>query len=100
MSKVITHSLLLILTSTYLKLENITDYMINLERILELDGVKAFIFWVQLPSVSVVGDFNFWTQGEHLLQVRWDSSGIWEGFIPNVEKGVLINTRYNLITVE
>jgi 1,4-alpha-glucan branching enzyme len=50
--------------------------------------------------VSVVGDFNFWTQGEHLLQVRWDSSGIWEGFIPNVEKGVLINTRYNLITVE
>jgi 1,4-alpha-glucan branching enzyme len=30
---------------------------------------------------------RFWTQGEHLLQVRWDSSGIWEGFIPNVEKG-------------
>jgi 1,4-alpha-glucan branching enzyme len=76
--------------------------MINLN-LLELDGVKGVYFAVWAPtahSVSVIGDFNFWTQGEHLLQVRWDSSGIWEGFIPNVEKGVLINTRYNLITVE
>ena len=38
-------------------------------------------------SVSVVGDFNYWIQGEHQLQVRWDSSGIWEGFIPGLEKG-------------
>jgi hypothetical protein len=49
MSKVITHSLLLILTSTYLKLENITDYMINLAHLLELDGVKAFILFVPTP---------------------------------------------------
>jgi 1,4-alpha-glucan branching enzyme len=33
-----------------------------------------------------VGDFNF-GQKEHQLEVRWDSSGIWEGFIPNIEKG-------------
>ena len=47
-------------------------------------GVKGVYFAVWAPtahSVSVVGDFNFWKQGEHLLQVRWDSSGIWEGFI-------------------
>jgi 1,4-alpha-glucan branching enzyme len=91
MSKVITHSLF-------------TDFDIDLFKagkhyrlyeklgahLIELDGVKGVYFAVWAPSahaVSVVGDFNFWTQGEHLLQVRWDSSGIWEGFIPNVEKG-------------
>jgi 1,4-alpha-glucan branching enzyme len=31
----------------------------------------------------------FWTQGEHQLEVRWDSSGIWEGFIPNIEQGTI-----------
>jgi 1,4-alpha-glucan branching enzyme len=91
MSTVITHSLF-------------TDFDIDLFKagkhyrlyeklgahLLELDGVKGVYFAVWAPtahSVSVVGDFNFWTQGEHLLQVRWDSSGIWEGFIPNIEKG-------------
>ncbi len=58
--------------------------------LIEVDGVKGVYFAVWAPSaqtVSVVGDFNYWTQGEHQLQVRWDSSGIWEGFIPNIEKG-------------
>ena len=57
---------------------------------IEVKGVKGVYFAVWAPSaksVSVVGDFNFWIQGEHLLHVRWDSSGIWEGFIPNVEVG-------------
>ena len=56
----------------------------------EVNGVKGVYFAVWAPSaksVSVVGDFNFWIQGEHLLHVRWDSSGIWEGFIPHVEVG-------------
>ncbi len=58
--------------------------------LIEVDGVKGVYFAVWAPSarsVSVVGDFNYWIQGEHNLQVRWDSSGIWEGFIPGVEKG-------------
>jgi 1,4-alpha-glucan branching enzyme len=58
--------------------------------LLEVDGVKGVYFAVWAPSarsVSVVGDFNYWIQGEHQLQVRWDSSGIWEGFIPGIEKG-------------
>jgi 1,4-alpha-glucan branching enzyme len=62
MSKVITHSLLLILTSTYLKLENITDYMINLERTIRVRWCKGVYFAVWAPtahSVSVIGDFNF-----------------------------------------
>ncbi|WP_309640315.1 1,4-alpha-glucan branching protein GlgB [Flavobacterium sp.] len=56
----------------------------------EVDGVKGVYFAVWAPSarsVSVVGDFNYWIQGEHQLNVRWDASGIWEGFIPGVEKG-------------
>ena len=58
--------------------------------ITEVDGVEGTYFAVWAPSakmVSVVGDFNFWLEGEHQLNVRWDASGIWEGFIPNVGKG-------------
>ncbi|MBL0738047.1 1,4-alpha-glucan branching protein GlgB [Flavobacterium sp. GN10] len=58
----------------------------------EVNGVKGVYFAVWAPtaqSVSVVGDFNYWTQGEHNLNVRWDSSGIWEGFIPDISKGAL-----------
>ena len=55
-----------------------------------VDGVEGTYFAVWAPSakmVSVVGDFNFWLEGEHQLNVRWDASGIWEGFIPDVGKG-------------
>jgi 1,4-alpha-glucan branching enzyme len=58
--------------------------------LIAVDGVKGVYFAVWAPSarsVSVVGDFNYWIQGEHQLSVRWDSSGIWEGFIPGIEKG-------------
>tara|TARA_R110002033_G_scaffold48501_2_gene94796 strand:+ start:18405 stop:20300 length:1896 start_codon:yes stop_codon:yes gene_type:complete len=64
---------------------------------IELNGVKGTYFAVWAPSandVSVIGDFNFWKVGEHELNVRWDGSGIWEGFIPNVEKGALY--KYNI----
>ncbi|NHM07203.1 1,4-alpha-glucan branching protein GlgB [Flavobacterium sp. CYK-4] len=60
--------------------------------LIEVNGVKGVYFAVWAPaarSVSVVGDFNYWVQGEHQLLVRWDGSGIWEGFIPGVEKGSL-----------
>jgi 1,4-alpha-glucan branching enzyme len=60
--------------------------------LIEVDGVQGVYFAVWAPSarsVWVVGDFNFWTHGEHQLQVRWDASGIWEGFIPNVQKGAV-----------
>ena len=59
--------------------------------IIEVDGIKGVYFAVWAPSartVSVVGDFNYWIQGEHQLQVRWDSSGIWEGFIPGLDQGI------------
>jgi len=59
---------------------------------LTLNGISGIYFAVWAPSakqVSVVGDFNYWVDGEYKLNVRWDSSGIWEGFIPNVTIGAL-----------
>ena len=58
--------------------------------LMEVNGEKGVYFAVWAPSakaVSVIGDFNYWLEGEHPLNVRWDESGIWEGFIPGVEKG-------------
>ena len=54
------------------------------------DGTKGTYFAVWAPNakyVSVVGNFNFWDRGTHALQVRGDSSGIWEGFIPGLGQG-------------
>jgi 1,4-alpha-glucan branching enzyme len=72
-----------------------------------VDGVKGTYFAVWAPSaqqVSVVGDFNHWTDGEYKLNVRWDSSGIWEGFIPHVGKGNLykykIHSNVNNVVTE
>ncbi|TBW28017.1 1,4-alpha-glucan branching protein GlgB [Gramella sp. KN1008] len=59
--------------------------------LLEVNGEEGVYFAVWAPSaksVSVIGDFNHWLEGEHPLNVRWDESGIWEGFIPGVKKGV------------
>lgn len=53
---------------------------------------KGTYFSVWAPnahSVSVIGNFNFWNKEEHHLFPRWDSSGIWEGFIPGITEGEL-----------
>ena len=93
MSQVIAHSLF-------------TDFDVNLfksgkhyklyekfgSHITTLNGQEGTYFSVWAPSakqVSVIGDFNYWKEGEHRLNVRWDESGIWEGFIPNVGKGTI-----------
>lgn len=53
----------------------------------KVEGTYFAVWASSAQSVSVVGDFNFWLEGEHPLQVRWDGSGIWEGFIPGVQTG-------------
>ncbi len=58
---------------------------------MEIDGEKGVYFSVWAPSakkVSVVGDFNYWNDKQHELNVRWDGSGIWEGFIPDAKEGI------------
>ncbi|MFH1283362.1 MAG: 1,4-alpha-glucan branching protein GlgB [bacterium] len=53
----------------------------------EMEGTYFALWAPNASEVSVVGDFNSWKQGMHQLNVRWDSSGIWEGFIPDVGHG-------------
>ena len=58
--------------------------------LVEKDGVKGTCFAVWAPNarkVSVVGNFNGWNNYAHNLFVRWDGSGIWEGFIPHIGHG-------------
>ncbi len=58
--------------------------------IMTLDGENGTYFSVWAPGakrVAVIGDFNFWQEDSNPLNVRWDESGIWEGFISNVGKG-------------
>jgi 1,4-alpha-glucan branching enzyme len=53
-------------------------------------NTNGFYFAVWAPNatkVSVIGEFNGWKHNEHLLFVRLDKSGIWEGFIPNIKAG-------------
>src|SRR5438128_12507794 len=50
---------------------------------LTVNGVAGTHFAVWAPAaerVSVLGDFNGWRTGVHLLKPR-DSSGVWEGFL-------------------
>lgn len=64
--------------------------------LIELDGVKGVYFAVYAPSASkveVIGDFNHWEGGEYELFVKWDNSGIWEGFIPSIGHGSLYKYR-------
>jgi len=63
---------------------------------MELEGIKGVLFAVWAPNaerVSVIGDFNGWEPGRHQLFPRLDQSGIWEGFIPGVEKGAVYKYR-------
>jgi 1,4-alpha-glucan branching enzyme len=54
-----------------------------------IDGVEGTNFAVWAPDaekVSVMGVFNGWNNTSHYLRQR-GSSGIWEGFIPDVRQG-------------
>jgi len=66
--------------------------------IIDLNGTIGTYFAVWAPNakqVSVMGDFNNWNKESHPLTARWDNSGIWEGFIPGIEKG----TKYKYYIV-
>ena len=60
--------------------------------IIEHEGHEGVLFSVWAPNaakVSVMADFNGWNDQSHPLALRWDDSGIWEGFIPGVKNGML-----------
>ncbi len=53
------------------------------------EGVYFAVWAPSAKAVSVVGNFNAWKGEHHKLFPRWDSSGIWEGFIPGIQSGEL-----------
>jgi 1,4-alpha-glucan branching enzyme len=56
-----------------------------------MENGAHFAVWApNARLVSAMGDFNAWNRESHLLQSR-GQSGIWEGFIPGVKRGM----RYN-----
>ena len=57
-------------------------------RVLNTDGFYFAVWAPNATAVSVIGDFNGWKKQIHPLFVRLDKSGIWEGFIPRLTKGV------------
>ena len=99
----------------------LTDYDIHLFRegnhyalhdklgahFLEYEGVLGVYFALWAPNaeyVSVVGDFNDWNRGDVPMHARWDGSGIWEAFIPHLERGTTykyyIKSRFDNYEVE
>jgi 1,4-alpha-glucan branching enzyme len=59
--------------------------------VMDVGGAHGAGFGVWAPAareVSVIGDFNGWNNQANVLHPR-GSSGIWEGFIPGLEKGAL-----------
>jgi 1,4-alpha-glucan branching enzyme len=71
--------------------------------VMEHNGVTGTYFAVWAPNarfVSVIGNFNGWNKGEHALSSRWDSSGIWEGWIPNIGRGEVYKYFINSNTGE
>ncbi len=64
-----------------------------------INGIKGTYFALWAPNakkVSVLGNFNNWNPKLHPLNVRWDGSGIWEGFIPGVVQGEMY--KYHIVS--
>jgi 1,4-alpha-glucan branching enzyme len=58
--------------------------------VVDNEGIKGTYFAVWAPnaeSIAVIGDFNGWNKTSHTLNARWDQSGIWETFIPEIGNG-------------
>src|SRR5947209_8196020 len=64
----------------------------------ERDGIAGTMFAVWAPNaraVSVVGDWNGWNALSNALESR-GGSGIWEGFVPHVHKGM--KYKYHVVS--
>lgn len=55
--------------------------------VLDTPGTYFAVWAPNATQVSVIGNFNHWNPDSHVLFVRLDHSGIWEGFIPDVVAG-------------
>jgi 1,4-alpha-glucan branching enzyme len=56
-------------------------------QVLEKEGTYFAVWAPNATRVTVIGNFNDWNKASHDLFVRLDNSGIWEGFIPDLNRG-------------
>ena len=63
--------------------------------VLDKEGYYFCVWAPNATNVSVIGNFNDWNPATHQLLPRWDKSGIWEGFIPDIKKGELY--KYHIL---
>ena len=67
---------------------------------IQVKGVWGIYFCVWAPNAKYVfvrGNFNEWNIISHPLNARWDNSGIWEGFIPNLGLGEVY--KYHIVGI-
>ena len=72
---------------------------------LRAGGGAEFAVWApNAESVSVIGDWNYWSTDADRLDLRHDGSGIWQGFAPQAQRGQAykyrIHSRYNGYVVD
>lgn len=91
MSNVLVHSLLTEYDVSLLRMgKHFRLYQKLGSHLMVHENQEGCFFAVWAPNatyVSVIGDFNFWGKSSHPLYIRWDGTGIWEGFIPGIKKG-------------
>jgi 1,4-alpha-glucan branching enzyme len=66
---------------------------------MNVEGTAGVYFAVWAPNakvVSVLGNFNGWNTQSHVLSLKDDNSGIWEGFIPKIKKGEIY--KYHIVS--
>ena len=88
-------------TDSYLFKEGSHERLYDImgSHIMEREDESGVYFAVWAPhasAVSVIGDFNSYTPGQHPLKLRDDGSGVWEGFIPGIGPG--ITYKYHVIS--
>jgi 1,4-alpha-glucan branching enzyme len=67
---------------------NAYEYLGNKQiTVLDTPGTYFAVWAPNATMVTVTGNFNDWNKTTHELFVRLDKSGIWEGFIPNLNRG-------------
>jgi len=64
-----------------------------------------FAVWApNAEAVSVIGDFNGWNPDRNGLRARDDGSGVWQAFVPGLERGARykyrIGSRWNAHTAD
>ena len=66
--------------------EKLGSHVITVE---EQEGTYFAVWAPNADNVQIIGDFNYWNGDGYDLYPRWDGTGIWEAFVPNVGKGTV-----------